>query len=104
MRNCFLVAAKMDEGDAPFEIEVADVYPESYELVHGHVWVVSVPPGVGAVDVAKKLGLISGPGGIEDASGLVVPAVGYWGYGHKDMWNLMEAPFRAADAMVRAGE
>lgn len=103
MKNCYVVAAKMDHGDAPFEIEVASVYPDSYELVPGHVWVVSAPRGVGAVDVAKTLGLISGPGGREDASGIVVPAVGYWGYAHKDMWKLMDAPFRAAEAMARAG-
>ena len=103
MKNCYIVAAKMDQGDAPFDVAVPSVYPDSYELVAGHVWVVSVPQGVRAVDVGKALGLIAGPSGFEDASGIVVPAIGYWGYAHRDMWKFMDAPFQAADATVRAG-
>ena len=101
VKNCFVVAAKMDKGDAPFAIEVSRVYPDSYELVPGHVWVVSAPRDARAYDVARELKLISGPDGLAEASGLVVPADGYWGYGHKDLWDLMDAPYRADEARSR---
>ena len=103
MKNCFVVIAKMDKDDAPFDLDVDQIYPENYPLVEGHVWVISTPPGVGADEIAENLRLISGPDGISDASGLVVPADGYWGYGPKDMWDFMDAPYRGDAAMRRAG-
>ena len=39
-------------------------------------------------DVAKRLGLVSG--GNEDASGIVVPALAYWGLAHSDLWRLLQ--------------
>lgn len=103
MKNCFVVIAKMDENDAPFRLDVAAVYPDNYPLVPGHVWVISAPPGTGAYEVAENLKLGAGPSGIEDASGLVVPAEGYWGYGQKKMWDFMDAPYRGDDALRHAG-
>ena len=103
MKNCFLVVAKMDEGNAPFIVEVGLKYPNNYELVPGHAWIVSAPVESRAFDVAKDLGIVSGQGGIENASGIVVPTDGYWGYAHQDMWDLMDAPFRADAAIARFG-
>ena len=77
MKNCYLVAAKMDDGDAAFEVDVVSLYPDAYEFVPGRVWMVSAPHGTSAMDVGKTLGLIAGPSGIENASGIVVPAIGY---------------------------
>lgn len=102
MKNCFVVAAKMDDGDSPFSVKVAEVFPEHYELIPGYVWVVSAATDARAFDVANALHLVSGEGGLDDASGLVVPAAGYWGYGHKAMWDFMDAPYRADEAVLRA--
>ncbi len=99
MKNCYLVAAKLDQGDRPFDVDVAGIYPETFELVRGHVWVVSAPPGTGALEVAEALGL--GTGGNESASGIVVPAVGYWGFADKELWDLLDAPRRSAGMEAR---
>lgn len=93
----------MDENDAPFRLDVAAVYPDNYPLVPGHVWFISAPPGPGAYDVAENLKLGAGPSGIEDASGLVVPAEGYWGYGQKKLWDFLDAPYRGDEALRHAG-
>ena len=86
--NAYFVIAKMDVGDAPFDRDLVDEkYPTNYALVPGHVWVV-VADSTSSYDVAKSLGLVSG--GTEDASGMVVPAKGYWGFAHKDLWRLLQ--------------
>ena len=41
-----------------------------------------------ATDVAKRLGLVVG--GNEEASGIVVPARGYWGLAHGALWRLLQ--------------
>ena len=98
--NCYFVMAKMDDGDAPFDGELIDeTYPDNYPLVPGHVWLV-VTRGDSSFDVAKSLGLVSG--GREDASGMVVPAKGYWGFAHRDLWDMLQ-PEGRPDAADRAG-
>ena len=99
MSNCFLVVAKMDEGDRPFPTQVELLFPKCYELVPGHAWIIEAPSGDSAFDVAKVLGLHSE--GDENASGIIVPARGYWGYAHKDMWNVLDAPAGADVAGMR---
>ena len=84
----YFVMAKMDDGDAPFdETVVNEIFPENYMLVPGHVWLV-ITDAEGSYEVAKSLGLVSG--GLEEASGMVVPARGYWGFAHKRLWQLLQ--------------
>lgn len=84
----YFVMAKMDDGDAPFnETVVNESFPENYMLVPGHVWLV-ITDAEGSYEVAKSLGLVSG--GLEEASGMVVPARGYWGFAHKRLWQLLQ--------------
>ena len=86
--NCYFVMAKMDHEDSPFDRELIErKYPENYPLVPGHVWLVATDEE-NSYDVAKGLGLVSG--GNEDASGIVVPARGYWGFAHKGLWRLLQ--------------
>ena len=101
MPNCYIVGAKVDEGNSAFDVDVGEIYQDSYELVPGHVWVVRAPADEDTFDVAKHLGLFTG--GNHEASGLVVPAIGYWGYGPKSMWNLMDSPYRGEKALRKVG-
>ena len=100
--NSYFVMAKMDDGDAPFDGGLIDEkYPENYPLVPGHVWLV-VTRNESSFDVAKCLGLVSG--GKEDASGMVVPAKGYWGFAHRDLWRMLQpegSPDAADPAAIR---
>ena len=92
--NCYIVAAKMDDGDGPFDDDLVEKnYPDNYALVPGHVWLVRSETA-SSHDVATTLGLATG--GIEDASGIVVPAKGYWGFGHKTLRRFL-APGPSAD-------
>lgn len=85
---CYFVMAKMDENDCEFDGGlVMRTYPRNYPLVPGHVWLVATDEA-SSYDVAKALGLVSG--GNEEASGIVVPAQGYWGFAHKDLWQLLQ--------------
>ena len=98
--NSYFVMAKMDDGDAPFDGRlINEKYPENYPLVPGHVWLV-VTQNESSFDVAKSLGLVSG--GMEDASGMVVPAKGYWGFAHRDLWRMLQ-PEGSPDAADPAG-
>lgn len=86
--NCYFVMAKMDEGNGQFSGDlVSEKYPDNYALVPGHVWVVTTDEP-SSHDVAKTLGLVSG--GNEEASGIVVPAMGYWGFAHNDLWRVLQ--------------
>ena len=93
--NYYFVMAKYDDEDAPFDAGlVAKEYPDNYELIPGYVWVVgSEAPS--SFDVASALGLVDG--GSAEASGVVVPAKGYWGFAPKALWHLLQpdgsAPF-----------
>ena len=88
--SAYFVMAKMDNGDGPFDEDlVNERYPTNFMLVPGHVWlVVADADSEGSYDVAKSLGLVSG--GTEEASGMVVPAKGYWGFAHKSLWQLLQ--------------
>ena len=80
--------AKIDDHDREFSGDVIEqTYPQNYPLVPGHVWLIATDE-TSSYDVAKALGLVSG--GNEDASGVVVPAKGYWGFAHKDLWRLLQ--------------
>ena len=99
--NCYFVMAKIDHEDGPFDRALVEQnYPENYPLVPGHVWLVSTSEE-NSYDVAKRLGLVSG--GNEDASGIVVPARGYWGLAHGDLWQLLQptGETKNADAVGR---
>lgn len=86
--NCYFVMAKMDHEDGSFDSELVErKYPENYPLVPGHVWLVATSED-SSYDVAKGLGLVSG--GNEDASGIVVPARGYWGFADNGLWRLLQ--------------
>ena len=86
--NCFFVMAKLDEHDREFSGElVGEKYPANYALIPGHVWVVATNES-SSHDVAKTLGLVVG--GNTEASGVVVPASGYWGFAHNDLWRFLQ--------------
>lgn len=98
--NSYFVMAKMDDGDAPFDEGLIDeTYPDNYPLVPGHAWLV-VTRSESSFDVAKSLGLVAG--GREDASGMVVPAKGCWGFAHRDLWRMLQ-PEGRPDAADPAG-
>ena len=85
--TAYFVMAKMDDGDAPFDSGlVKRTYPENFELVPGHVWLI-VSEVTSSYQVAESLGLVAG--GTEEASGMVVPARGYWGFADKEVWRLL---------------
>ena len=99
--NYFFIMAKMDHEDGPFDRALVEQnYPENYPLVPGHVWLVATNEE-NSYDVAKTLGLVVG--GNEEASGIVVPALGYWGLAHSDLWRLLQptGESRNADSVGR---
>ena len=94
--NCYFVMAKLDEQDGEFSEELVNQrYPKNYALVPGHVWLVATDER-SSYDVAQALGLVTG--GNEEASGVVVPARGYWGFAHNDLWRLLQATGSALHA------
>ena len=96
--KCFLIAAKTDEHSQPFDTQLVEAkFPERYELIAGHVWVVVTDEAQTSYDVAKTLGLVEGSASKPDTSGVVVPMNGYWGFAHKDMWRLLEQGSNAYD-------
>ena len=94
--NCYFVMAKLDEQNGEFNEELVNQkYPDNYALVPGHVWLVATEEA-SSYEVALALGLVTG--GNEEASGVVVPARGYWGFAHNDLWRLLQATGSAMDA------
>ena len=86
--NCFFVMAKLDEQDREFNCELVDEkFPANYALIPGHVWVVATDQP-SSHDVARALGLVAD--GNTEASGVVVPALGYWGFAHNDLWRFLQ--------------